>query len=208
MKPAQPSPIIKMAVLGIVSLGFFYLADVLGQAAEWIQRLPVEGATFSSRADSPAPAAAPVTGAAIHPLLQESSKKAADLRSAAPRSGSETVMVSLDTLFGRSAAQRALAANAAPARAPAPPGASAPLPPLYDDISLLKQVIQLQATTSNGAIVNGSFYGVGEPLTGVPYQSSKTNAVRYPVLTAVRRDQVTLTEGGKPGRSFVVPLPR
>jgi hypothetical protein len=197
------SPLVKLAGIGIISIGFFYLSSVLDQATTWTQKLPVEGNTFSSEKRPPLAGTA-ATGAGIHPLLVESSRKEAELRGAVPK-GSEAVMVSLDTLFGRTAAQQDIIA----AESPVPAAKSLVLPPViaYDDARSLLQATRLQMVASNGAIINGLFYGTGDVVDSVSYFSGRTESMASPILTFVGKDHILLSEVGKNGKTVSVQLP-
>jgi hypothetical protein len=165
------SPIVKLATVGIVAIGFYYLSLGMGKGAQFINELPVEGTAFSAAdstvAKSPVTAVAP---SAIHPLLVESSKKASYLGATATEEA-PAEMVSLDKLFGRTT--------------------KAEVAKSYDFKSM-KGLARLQSTMSNGAIVNNEFYSRGDKVTSFGYLQDETGAPKYPTLLSIKPDRVVI----------------
>ncbi len=205
-KSNNPSPIVKLAGVGILFIGFFYLNVGLQKASQYINELPVQGkAAETAPAPQDAQAAGPVSRS-MHPLLVESNQKAALLR----REGPQGEASNLDALFGRDAAQKEIdekkrkeaeieKAMKSPPPTPASSSSSAPAPavaamPVFDYFRGLAQRVRVQAVMADGAVVNGGFYEVGADVKSLGYPSADGKKTLYPVLESVEAETVYLAE--------------
>ncbi|MDM7481623.1 MAG: hypothetical protein P3W96_006350 [Halomonas sp.] len=177
-KTAKPSPVVKMAVVGIVFLGLFYANQYSAQLVHNISNLPVHGVALNQ----PQETAAPPRQETLYPLLAESTRKANELRQAA---GND--LIDWDRLFG----QVSRSAAAKPAPEPTQP---APAPPVLDAFPLLRAGAQLQALTPQGAVINDEYVEVGQPVTSLAYPSTDGQRMLYPTLAAKGADWVELKE--------------
>ncbi len=198
------SPVVKLAALGILAIGFFYLSEGVSHLSQRIMDLPVQGRSQEAAAPTVEPsaqAAGPVSRT-MHPLLVESNQKAAALRKQGVVGAAN-----LDALFGREQAQKELdelqkkaaeqekkAADASKALStPAIPAAVAALP-VIDHFRLLTQKVRIQAVMTDGAVVNGGFYSLGDEVKTLGYLSADGKKVLYPTLESVSEETVLLTE--------------
>lgn len=92
-------------------------------------------------------------------------------------------------------------ANALPAlgspegRADAPPVPAPVAPKPRDEFAELATVVKVQAIMPNGAIVNGGFFALGQPVDTLAYRNAKGEK-QFPVLVQVQAAQVQLQEAG------------
>lgn len=212
-KTTSPSPLVKLAGIGILAIGFFYLNEGLQTLSQRINDLPVQGKAEEVAEPAAAAATGPVSRT-MHPLLVESNQKAAALRrdaSAAP--------ANLDALFGRDAAQKELeekkrkeleaekAQLALKAPPPVPggtPGSPATsdtpgVPPVpvvlaVDYFKALAQRVRVQAVMPEGAVINGGFYSIGDEVKTLGYPAADGKKMLYPSLEAVDGETVLLSE--------------
>lgn len=208
-KSTSPRPLVKLASVGILTIGFFYLNEGLQTLSQRINDLPVEGKAAEPEVVDTAVATGPVSRS-MHPLLVESNQKAAALRrdsSAAP--------TNLDALFGRDAAQKELdekkrkelEAEKAQQAAKVPPGVpgsgispAAPGTPLVpavlaiDYFKALAQRVRIQAVMPDGAVINGGFYSVGDEVKTLGYLAADGKKMLYPSLESVDGETVLLSE--------------
>lgn len=219
-KSTSSSPVVKLAAVGILSIGFFYLNQGLQTLSQRINELPVQGKAAETAAPAAATATTGPVSRTMHPLLVESNQKAAALRQIAGGAPAN-----LDALFGREAAQKELdekkrkeqevekalqalknppatppanAANAAGAP-DAPPVPAVPLVQPPDYFKLLAQRVRVQAVMPDGAVINGGFYGQGEEIKTLGYPTVDGKKMLYPTLESVQGETVFLAEaeGGK-----------
>lgn len=208
--PQASSPVISLAIIGIAAMAFYYVSEGVSKGTAWISALPVEGTVFTSAAADAPPITAPLQVGAIHPLLIESSRKAAGLQ-VAPENASGS-MVSLDSLFGRHTEEPASRANAGISKLPAviagaPQLGALPAVELVKfDISALSGQVRLQATSNEGAIINGSYFSVGELVKSAGYVASSGAPKAYPVLVSVSKETAVIAEGGLKGKKLVLHL--
>lgn len=101
-KNQKSSPVIKLALLGIVSIGLVYLNKELDSLATKIESLPVQGKSQQAEpaADAGRPGGRHQLAKMMHPLMVESNQKAAILR--------KEGKANLDALFGRAQVQALL----------------------------------------------------------------------------------------------------
>jgi len=91
-------------------------------------------------------------------------------------------------------------ANALPALGSPQGGAQAapspvPAPKPRDEFAELAMVVKVQAVMPNGAIVNGGFFKLGEPVDTLVYRNAKGEK-RHPVLVQIQTAEVQLQEAG------------
>lgn len=70
-----------------------------------------------------------------------------------------------------------------------------PAPKPRDEFAELAMVVKVQAVMPNGAIVNGGFFKLGEPVDTLVYRNAKGEK-RHPVLVQVQTAEVQLQEAG------------
>lgn len=179
MSQARPSPIVKMAGLGIVAMGLYFLLQGTHWVSERISELPVQGRLESASADE-APVATPDPRRSLHPLLVESSNKAAALKPDA----SAPAGAGFDAAFGKGDSP------ATPLEASAP--VAAPL--LVDYFRELSTLVKVQAVTATGAIVGGKYVEVGSALPMYAYPDARTGLPLVPKLVAVGTRSVTVAD--------------
>lgn len=201
------SPLVKLALLGSLGIGFFYLNDGLQHLQLRIADLPVQGkaqqAAAAPQADTAVASANLVKN--MHPLLVESKNKAATLREG---SAADT---NLDALFGRDQAQQELdarkkkeadaekAAKASQAVAVSSAAGVPPVPaalPAIDYFKLLALKVRVQAVMKDGAVINEDFCEIGAEVKSLAYPSSDGTKTLYPRLHSVEGEVVLLTEAG------------
>jgi hypothetical protein len=173
-KSAKPSPVVKLAVFGILSIGLFYANQYSAQLVQRISSLPVQGRVAVEPAAAPTP-----KQETLYPLLAESSRKANELRQAA-RDG----RIDFDALFD----QTLRSAQPEPQLTETPPV------PAFDGFATVRQVAQLQAITPQGAVINDTYVEVGQSVTSLGYPSSDGQRTYYPRLQAKGDDWVELRE--------------
>lgn len=222
MAPPKPtprrkaSPIVRLALLGIVGLA---LAQIF-QSSQWvdayIEALPVVGEPVKEQ-DAAAAPAAPVLDRNIVPLLMESQQKK-ELMAPALRAGEFAGTESIDHVFGnvspRLAARLAARAQGTlggqAVEPPPSPGEEPSLPPpvIIDHFKLLQARIKVQALTPDAAIINGRLFEVGERVTTLAYPS-RVDAFRFvhPLLLRRVNDGVVLREAEGP-RQFTARMVR
>lgn len=216
-KSTSSSPVVKLAAVGILSIGFFYLNQGLQTLSQRINELPVQGKAAETAAPAAATATTGPVSRTMHPLLVESNQKAAALRQIAGGAPAN-----LDALFGREAAQKELdekkrkeqevekalqALKNPPATPPAnaagapgaPPVPAVPVVQPPDYFKLLAQRVRVQAVMPDGAVINGGFYGQGEEVKTLGYPTVDGKKMLYPTLESVQGETVFLAEaeGGK-----------
>lgn len=210
-KKEGPSPIVKLAGVGIVLIGLYYGYQMLGQAQQWIERLPVEGLRAEETAEETAsPRRGGINRDELHPLLVASNSKLSAYR----ERESQGELTALDGAFGRDRAQAErearLAAEQAAREAAAkerealekaqkagiPPGLGIPLPPvtLGDTFSALERTARVQALMTDGAIINGDYVEVGQPISSLRYPSSDAQRWLTPTLARVSAEAAYVQE--------------
>ena len=187
-KTSESSPIVKMAVAGIAAMALYYVSQGLSSVASYLNDLPVEGTNISIHGGAKPPASAPQAVSAIHPLLVESGRKAAN-QATETNDAPIGPMVSLDKLFHEDT--------------PTVVGA----PVVVFDFAQLKQQVQLGAVTNEGAVINGKFYASGEKLPFLAFQPTSEATIELPVLRQVGVDYVVIARSSRrKAESFKVQL--
>lgn len=202
-----PSPLVKLALVGIAGIAFFYVSEGVGQVSKLIRNLPVEGTAFSQ---GPTAASAPMVApdiASIHPLLVESSRKV----TSSPTEGEGpqaqpveqvTGMVSMDKLF-----ERVEPIVAAPKQG-GTVNLNMKMDALVFDFKHLLPYVQLQATSKDGAIINGHFYSVGEKIQSAAFVREATDLPEYPTFESMTSESVVLGDPKNPKSTITVRLSR
>lgn len=180
MSSARPSPIVKMAGLGIVAMGLYFVLQGTHWVSERISELPVQG-RLEAVASEEAPAVVPDPRRSLHPLLVESSSKAAALKPDA----SAPAGAGFDAAFGKGDAPAVLTVEASTPTA---------VVPLMDYFKDLAGMVRVQAVTSSGAIIGGKYVEVGAPLPMYAYPDARTGLPLIPRLAAVSARSVTVSD--------------
>lgn len=192
MSQSRQSPIVKMAALGSMAIGLYFVLQGTHWVNERISELPVHGRLEAAAADS-TPAVPADPRRSLHPLLVESSSKAAALPLTDP---APPVGAGFDAAFGKGD------------KPSASPEASVPsvAMPLRDFFRELAGRVQLQAVTATGAIIGGRYVEVGSPLPMYAYPDARTGAARVPKLSAVTRQGVVISDA-RGARTLRITLP-
>ena len=202
-EPGSPSIVVKMALIGTGFIALYYLNVATQMVSAKITELPVQGKTqvTAPATDIREPAQ---RGKALHPLLVESSNKAAALRQASAASTANEP-VNFDALFGRERAQKDVDARNqkdAAAKELLKPPTPAMAAQSFDAFKDLATQVRVQAVMKDGAVVNGGFFETGAVVTSLPYASQDGTRTLYPVLSSVQDDAVLLAEAGKGTRKI------
>jgi hypothetical protein len=181
MTTQKQSPLVVSSIIGIIGMALSGLWNSAAKVETYIGTLPVKGAQTAAAAPANASGSAGSL-AVLYPLYVESKQKAERLPQASAASSKL-----IDESFTRSS------------RAPAASGGSPTLPvpqpvALPDYFPLLRQAVHLDAITGNGAVLNGHFYEVGQPVTAFAYPGKKEQKMSAPVLQSVLADEVVLAE--------------
>lgn len=189
MTTQKQSPLVVTSIIGIISMALSGLWSSAGKVEAYIGSLPVKGA--QSAAPAPATSAGSAGSIAVlYPLYVESKQKVEAL----PRTSEESSKL-IDASFARS--------TAVPANGNAP---ALPVPQpvaLPDYFSLLSRAIRLDAVTGNGAVLNGHFHEVGQPVTAFAYPGRKDQRMTTPVLLEVNESSVLIGEAPEEGRRTI-----
>lgn len=191
-KQKQSSAIVAMAMVGILCFGLYYLYQGSLWVSAQVDSLPVEGQMAAKTAANAAPVRqAPKT---LHPLLIESSRKAAAVKAATRESVSGDVY---DSVFGKLDADKARAEEEARKKEEAkkvanPEPAAAVVQ--FDYFGGLKSSVRVMALTPSGAIVNGRYVEKGAALEELAYPDLTTGEMVFPVLASVDAKGIVLRE--------------
>lgn len=216
-KSGSASPVVRLAVVGIVLMGAYYAWSGAATLTQRIAELPVEGLS-EMVPDTEAVATGEGARQALHPLLVESSRKTRESR-AAPAPVTAESLRRLDDVFGREAAvlealaraeaveREALererqareaaeqAARDATTDATAEAEETAPQPVwLVDHFARLAETVSIGALSTQGAVLAGQYHVAGEPVESLAYPALPDGTVRVPVLENVSRSGVVLLE--------------
>lgn len=173
MKSDTNSPIVKLALVGILSMGLYYASEGVKSLANYAKALPVEGTVQKEDPNAPKVQAKLSDKESIHPILIESKKKLT--QDALPKS--EGPVKSLDEIFGK--AEEPLTRL------------SAPSTPVFT-FSDIKSRVRVQGILNNGAVINGKFFEVGAKVTTAPYYNDNATATLFPKLMNISGDTVVL----------------
>lgn len=200
MSTKKTSPVVALAGLGILAMALFYGAQGMQRVEGLIAALPIQGKA-APRAEESVQAAI-VQGAdkarSMHPLLIESSRKAAAVKAGAPEVSDTS---QYDALFGRTDLVLEKKRDpVAEAKLILPP-----TPPPIDYFAFLRNSVTLAAVTTKGAVINGKYYLIGESIVELAYPKRGTTHLQNPVLQAVQGETVVIAEADS-SRHFQVKL--
>ena len=194
----KPSPIIKVCLLGMAGLALMQGYNSTSKVNDYIVALPVTGAPAAQEGAGPP---ATTINRNLVPLLVESRRKRAEVSLGVSDGFMESGRI--DELFGRKPPlRRGQEKTSMPSNEnPFLPGGSAsapaeepPKPLLVDYFKVLPSVVELQAITSQGAVVNGRLFSRGEDVTTLRYPSPDGAKVLVPILVEMGPDFIVLGE--------------
>lgn len=182
----QKSPVVKLAMLGTVMMALFYVNQGTGWVNQYITALPVQGRQEAAK-DGEVKPRVMEENKTLNPLLIESSRKASKPLDSLLPSG-------FDVAFGKTALdnqkkteeERKKKELEAPAAGPSAEVA-------IDYFEVMKQLVNLQAISARGAIVNNHYYEVGESIEELSYPDSKTGVTLLLKLASVSPTHIVLS---------------
>lgn len=184
MKTNTVSPVVKLALLGILCIGVYYFSQGVKELTKFAKELPVEGMVEKASATPKKAAPAITTKESIHPILVES--KARLQASEIPIDPGASR--SLDEVFEKATS----------------PASAATLAPVLVGFDSLRARASLEAIVGNGAVINGRFIEKGGKLVGTPFHNADGTQYLYAKLVEVTSDYVVVSAG--PGQKLKLRL--
>lgn len=181
MKTNTVSPVVKLALLGILCIGVYYFSQGVKELTKFAKELPVEGMVEKASATTKKAAPAITTKESIHPILVESKARLQASEIPVDPGASR----SLDEVFEKAA----------------PPATLAPVLVGFDS---LRARASLEAIVGNGAVINGRFIEKGGKLVGTPFHNADGTQYLYAKLVEVTSDYVVVSAG--PGQKLKLRL--
>lgn len=189
MSTKPKSPIVTMAVAGIVLCGVYALWIQGQKLPLMLSGLPIEGQTVPKAAENQNANASVEVTKNLPPFLIEATKKqggVGTLTTAAP-------VKPLDALFNRQEEvvikEKQVAKAEIEKKIDVPPP-----PPPFDYFMNLSRVVKLQAISGDGAVINNKYYEVGQLIDALAYPIAGKSKLVSPLLLKVDNEAIYLED--------------